>query len=114
MKDKPSFSMLLSHFIYLMLNSKASMLFHSGGFLRTLIFFFSSRRRHTRCLSDWSSDVCSSDLALRSPLALVREPREPRREASEAPTPHGEHAHGGPPAHRHRATPWPRARETAA
>src|SRR5262245_63265481 len=25
------------------------------------IFFFSSRRRHTRCLSDWSSDVCSSD-----------------------------------------------------
>src|SRR5205814_3605976 len=23
---------------------------------------FSSRRRHTRCLSDWSSDVCSSDL----------------------------------------------------
>src|SRR5882724_9691912 len=27
-------------------------------------FFFSSRRRHTRCLSDWSSDVCSSDLRL--------------------------------------------------
>src|SRR5438045_5315499 len=26
------------------------------------IFFFSSRRRHTRCLSDWSSNVCSSDL----------------------------------------------------
>src|ERR1035438_10059145 len=25
-------------------------------------FFFSSRRRHTRCPSDWSSDVCSSDL----------------------------------------------------
>src|SRR5258705_13230213 len=25
-------------------------------------FFFSSRRRHTRCLSDWSSDVCSSDI----------------------------------------------------
>src|SRR5436853_4789445 len=25
-------------------------------------FFFSSRRRHTRCLSYWSSDVCSSDL----------------------------------------------------
>src|ERR1035441_10736295 len=24
--------------------------------------FFASRRRHTRCLSDWSSDVCSSDL----------------------------------------------------
>src|SRR5207245_6882775 len=27
-------------------------------------FFFSSRRRHTRCYRDWSSDVCSSDLAL--------------------------------------------------
>src|SRR3989337_1494614 len=26
------------------------------------IFFFSSRRRHTRCYRDWSSDVCSSDL----------------------------------------------------
>src|SRR5947199_3293752 len=26
-------------------------------------FFFSSRRRHTRCLSDWSSDVCCSDLS---------------------------------------------------
>src|SRR5262249_58147411 len=25
--------------------------------------FFSSRRRHTRLVSDWSSDVCSSDLA---------------------------------------------------
>src|SRR5437016_9403467 len=27
-----------------------------------LPFFFSSRRRHTRLVSDWSSDVCSSDL----------------------------------------------------
>src|SRR6266498_4318899 len=27
-------------------------------------FFFSSRRRHTRCGRDWSSDVCSSDLGL--------------------------------------------------
>src|SRR6266403_5418949 len=26
------------------------------------VFFFSSRRRHTRSLRDWSSDVCSSDL----------------------------------------------------
>src|SRR5262245_66625619 len=32
----------------------------------SFLFFFSSRRRHTRCLSDWSSDVCSSDLAQRS------------------------------------------------
>src|SRR5262245_53327864 len=36
-----------------------------------LYFFFSSRRRHTRCLSDWSSDVCSSDLIVARP-----EPRE--------------------------------------
>src|SRR5438874_11698280 len=28
------------------------------------MFFFSSRRRHTRSLRDWSSDVCSSDLTL--------------------------------------------------
>src|SRR5690606_39824957 len=28
------------------------------------IFFFSSRRRHTRFSRDWSSDVCSSDLYL--------------------------------------------------
>src|SRR5438034_11849446 len=28
-------------------------------------FFFSSRRRHTRSLCDWSSDVCSSDLSAR-------------------------------------------------
>src|SRR5205814_3394735 len=35
-------------------------------------FFFSSRRRHTRCLSDWSSDVCSSDLELRTPLTHLR------------------------------------------
>src|SRR2546422_10746669 len=33
-------------------------------FERVLFFFFSSRRRHTRCSRDWSSDVCSSDLKL--------------------------------------------------
>src|SRR2546422_8189954 len=27
-----------------------------------VVFFFSSRRRHTRCSRDWNSDVCSSDL----------------------------------------------------
>src|SRR6266436_6780879 len=30
--------------------------------IRIFCFFFSSRRRHTRCSRDWSSDVCSSDL----------------------------------------------------
>src|SRR5437588_2365073 len=33
------------------------------GEARLQLFFFSSRRRHTRSLCDWSSDVCSSDLA---------------------------------------------------
>src|SRR5437899_4303864 len=33
------------------------------GLVLSFSFFFSSRRRHTRCLSDWSSDVCSSDLS---------------------------------------------------
>src|SRR5256885_9729219 len=38
-----------------------SRLRHTGRLL--CIFFFSSRRRHTRLQGDWSSDVCSSDLA---------------------------------------------------
>src|SRR5438876_11080401 len=36
-------------------------IYHSETHL--CIFFFSSRRRHTRWTGDWSSDVCSSDLA---------------------------------------------------
>src|SRR3989449_3863697 len=36
----------------------------------SLFFFFSSRRRHTRCSRDWSSDVCSSDLT--TPLSDTR------------------------------------------
>src|SRR5437762_4402908 len=32
-------------------------------------FFFSSRRRHTRYIGDWSSDVCSSDLWRRRPVS---------------------------------------------
>src|SRR6266496_748173 len=39
-------------------------------------FFFSSRRRHTRSLRDWSSDVCSSDLAIS--LGEVQRTRDPR------------------------------------
>src|SRR2546429_8353225 len=34
-----------------------------------MVFFFSSRRRHTRCSRDWSSDVCSSDLLRQMPQA---------------------------------------------
>src|SRR2546430_7054308 len=36
-----------------------------------LSFFFSSRRRHTRFDCDWSSDVCSSDLATADPVAVA-------------------------------------------
>src|SRR5258706_9533330 len=32
-----------------------------SDFTAEVLFFFSSRRRHTRLVSDWSSDVCSSD-----------------------------------------------------
>src|SRR5699024_11599986 len=32
------------------------------GILFDRVFFFSSRRRHSRSKRDWSSDVCSSDL----------------------------------------------------
>src|SRR5437016_8582542 len=35
-------------------------------FFFLFFFFFSSRRRHTRLVSDWSSDVCSSDLPARA------------------------------------------------
>src|SRR5699024_7555121 len=35
-----------------------------GFFRENILFFFSSRRRHTRSKRDWSSDVCSSDLAI--------------------------------------------------
>src|SRR3990167_11447687 len=35
---------------------------HPPEAIRVLVFFFSSRRRHTRFDCDWSSDVCSSDL----------------------------------------------------
>src|SRR5256884_3880470 len=40
------------------------------------VFFFSSRRRHTRCSRDWSSDVCSSDLYHRFYSCLVYVPRD--------------------------------------
>src|SRR5438132_6955700 len=36
-----------------------------------LFFFFSSRRRHTRSLCDWSSDVCSSDLIAGVAVLLI-------------------------------------------
>src|SRR5690606_40443174 len=47
----------------------------SGSSACSGLFFFSSRRRHTRFSRDWSSDVCSSDLntmpAKQRDLAMV-------------------------------------------
>src|SRR5947207_8890869 len=63
----------------------------------SFFFFFSSRRRHTRSLCDWSSDVCSSDL-LRETVALPQDAQE------------------GPVAERHavlREAPLQRAHEAA-
>src|SRR5260370_3942779 len=39
--------------------------FKKGVINVLIVFFFSSRRRHTRFKCDWSSDVCSSDLTSR-------------------------------------------------
>src|SRR5215211_6313843 len=47
-------------------------------FIYIIFFFFSSRRRHTRSLCDWSSDVCSSDLAGGIARELEHAPYEPR------------------------------------
>src|SRR5258706_8196648 len=40
--------------------------------VQTCAFFFSSRRRHTRLVSDWSSDVCSSDPSSRRNTAELQ------------------------------------------
>src|SRR5438876_10372057 len=45
------------------------------------LIFFSSRRRHTRWTGDWSSDVCSSDLILKSEI------RKPKLEIRNQSTP---------------------------
>src|SRR2546430_5144162 len=37
------------------------------------VFFFSSRRRHTRFDCDWSSDVCSSDLVIHAAMKIDAE-----------------------------------------
>src|SRR5438128_7116676 len=43
------------------------------GVVSLLLFFFSSRRRHTRCYRDWSSDVCSSDLVRDRLCQIIRQ-----------------------------------------
>src|SRR5438034_10378369 len=55
-----------------------------GGGSRSF-FFFSSRRRHTRSLCDWSSDVCSSDLAGATDYHLGRGQSLPGRDGRPGP-----------------------------
>src|SRR5207245_5121030 len=58
--------------------------------LSMIFFFFSSRRRHTRCYRDWSSDVCSSDLRAGSdsgPTQVTYATRAPTGGWSEQPIP---------------------------
>src|SRR3712207_7558777 len=47
------------------------------------MFFFSSRRRHTRYWRDWSSDVCSSDL---QPVSFTYRGKKPAKTWSYDPT----------------------------
>src|SRR5438445_10862529 len=59
------------------------------------VFFFSSRRRHTRYWRDWSSDVCSSDLYLREAEELARTLDDPRRLGWVSAYMSGHHLHTG-------------------
>src|SRR6266542_5273406 len=45
-----------------MINIQVKIIIYMKEIKILCFFFFSSRRRHTRCYRDWSSDVCSSDL----------------------------------------------------
>src|SRR2546430_14396434 len=57
------------------------MIYYCSSYVLLLYFFFESRGRHTIFDCDWSSDVCSSDLALGSiHLALVRGRPSPQTE----------------------------------
>src|SRR5215210_8312168 len=51
-------------------------------------FFFSSRRRHTRYIGDWSSDVCSSDLVSAVETLIFRARRALREQLEEGITCH--------------------------
>src|SRR5260221_9760503 len=56
---------LFFHFLFMFFFFQAEdgIRYHCVTGVQTCVFFFSSRRRHTRSLCDWSSDVCSSDLS---------------------------------------------------
>src|SRR5204862_643092 len=69
----------------------------------SFFFFFSSRRRHTRSLRDWSSDVCSSDLPPQSKDR--RPPPRPGRERHLRRQRQGPHALGRQTRVRRRSRP---------
>src|SRR5256884_2417947 len=52
----------------------------------SVMFFFSSRRRHTICSRDWSSDVCSSDLICVRSCAIVNKVGQTVAASLSAPT----------------------------
>src|SRR6266542_4393179 len=56
------YSELLGPLLMLGIGVGLTILLMVAGSLAVMLFFFSSRRRHTICYRDWSSDVCSSDL----------------------------------------------------
>src|SRR5207248_7463740 len=62
-----------------------------------VLFFFSSRRRHTRSYGDWSSDVCSSDLGPKDHVVDRRENRRVHPDADREGE-HGDGSEGGIPA----------------
>src|SRR5690349_22369283 len=79
----------------------------------SFFFFFSSRRRHTRSLRDWSSDVCSSDL--RFPACVARSEGLPRSQIPFLLAPAGRGSHNIVPCERGRcaaAAPAVRARRS--
>src|SRR5256885_6977250 len=49
-----------------------------------VLFFFSSRRRHTRLQGDWSSDVCSSDLMFAAKNSTSTHRKNPDTSAARA------------------------------
>src|SRR5690242_16824013 len=62
-----------------------------------MVFFFSSRRRHTRLTCDWSSDVCSSDLE----AAIERLEKDGMRASATPYSPEGLRLEGKPAINRH-------------
>src|SRR5947209_11271355 len=61
----------LDPFVQVAYNTMTVFKFFNCLVLISFFFFFSSRRRHTRYWRDWSSDVCSSDLARVSRSSLM-------------------------------------------